>query len=545
MVDDLDALEAVGFENASASIKARSIPRGDGILWSVKRPALKFLLCLTLVSILIGRCYPLRAQAQGETVPLEVGIASLLIEGRQETISFFRSPLGPLFALGDFTARLGGELSVGPAKLRHELKLGNESFLFGPESTTMTLGRQIKYLSQAPRADSSGLLVPLDLLRAIYTEVLGYEFSWDGDARSLSVLQRPPAEFPVKLSLVHLQGVSTLVLEFPEQPRYRIHRLLDGVEVELIGDRFDSRSQRTAPTDPLVRGVTIGRERLRIQLTPGATAEDYVLERPFRLVFDVFRGQNEPTATQVEAPVVPRRERGIRTIILDPGHGGDNTGATGPGGSMEKDLTLILARTLKSRLEQRLPLKVFLTRDEDTDLPLDSRAALANQQKADLFISIHLNSSLTKTATGAETYFSSLEATNDRAASSAEFDNFGDSAVAGAGDPLYDLQLILWDLAQSHYMAESQSLASLIQEELNQTLSLRDRGVKQAPFTVLLGASMPAVLIELGFLSNPREEAKLRDPAYRGQLADAIVEAVLRFKALKDNAQSPDAEALL
>jgi N-acetylmuramoyl-L-alanine amidase len=511
----------------------------------VKLPALKSVLSLTLVSILIGHPSPLSAQTQEALAPLELGTANLQIEGRQETIGFFRSPVGPLFALHDFMARLGGELTIGPAQVRHELKLGNESFLFGPESLTMTLGEKISYLSQAPRADTSGLLVPLDLLQMVYTEVLGYEFVWDAGAKSLSVHQRPPAEYPVEVSLVHLQGVSTLVLKFPEQPRYRVHKKADGVEVELIGDRFASRSQRAAPSDPLVRGVTIGRDRLVVQLAPGAVAEDYVLDRPFRLVFDVYRGQDSQAITEIAPPEIPRREEGIRTIVLDPGHGGENTGAMGPGGSTEKDLTMILARTLKTRLERRLPLKVFLTRDDDTELPLDSRAALANQQKADLFISIHLNSSPTTTATGAETYFSSLEATNERAANAASFDNQSGSTADGNGDPLYDLQLILWDLAQSHHMAESHRLASLIQEELNQTLSLRNRGVKQAPFTVLLSASMPAVLVELGFLSNPSEEAKLRDPAYRGQLADAIVEAVLRFKALKDGEQSPDPEALL
>ena len=106
-----------------------------------------------------------------------------------------------------------------------------------------------------------------------------------------------------------------------------------------------------------------------------------------------------------------------------------------------------------------------------------------------------------------------------------------------------DLELILWDLAQSHHMSESQRFAKLVQGELNQTLQLRDRGVKQAPFRVLMGAAMPAVLVELGFLSNPDEEKKLQDPEYRGNLISALARAVQRYKAQVENRPDPTVPA--
>ncbi len=211
----------------------------------------------------------------------------------------------------------------------------------------------------------------------------------------------------------------------------------------------------------------------------------------------------------------------------------------GPNGSAEKDLTLILARTLRRHLRRRMQVKVALTRDEDVELHPDTRAALANQQKADLFISLHLNSVMGVNAHGAETYFSSLEASDEAAALAAAAEN-----PQGNGDPRYDLQLILWDLAQSHHLAASQRLASLIQEELNLALGLRNRGVKQAPFRVLLGAAMPAVLVELGFLSNPSEEEKFQDPEYREQLVEALVRAVMRFRAQTERRTAAVDEAL-
>ena len=197
-------------------------------------------------------------------------------------------------------------------------------------------------------------------------------------------------------------------------------------------------------------------------------------------------------------------------------------------------MTLLLAQSLKTALEARLPVRAVLTRTEDAQLPLTTRSALANQFKADLFISIHLNSSFGNGAQGTETYFLATQASDERAAASAAAENAGGEAAAapaGEGDPLYDLQLILWDLAQSHHLSESQRLANLIQAELNTTLGLRDRGVKQAPFRVLMGAAMPAVLVELGFLSNPAEESKLLQPTYRAQLIQALVRAVERYRA--------------
>jgi N-acetylmuramoyl-L-alanine amidase len=230
--------------------------------------------------------------------------------------------------------------------------------------------------------------------------------------------------------------------------------------------------------------------------------------------------------------------------VIDPGHGGSDTGAVGSKGVEEKTITLLLAQVLRSRLEERLPVRVVLTRTDDAELPLDTRTALANQQKADLFISLHINSVHGSSARGAETYFSSLQASDENAARSAATENLSNGANDGEGeDALYDLQLILWDLAQSHYLAESQRLAALVQEEFNEALGLRDRGVKQAPFRVLLGAAMPAVLVECGFISNPEEEERLLDPAYRADLVNSLVRAVTRYRAQREGLDLPPDEA--
>jgi len=488
---------------------------------------------LALISLLAP--FALQAAEQtpnSEALPVwESGIATLdLGTDRRFPIAYAVTPLGTLFSLHAVLANLGGELKLGPMNQAHELTIGNVTYIFGPDSQSLTEGTEIYPLSQRPTVAEDGVKVPLDLLETVYGEQLGYEFQWDQAGRTLTVRKMPAREIGVEVDLVHLQGVTTVVLQFPTRPRYRIKNIPGQVSVELIGDRLRPGSGRGIPDDNLVNDVLQTTQGIRLVLAPEAEAHDYLLQNPFRLVFDVYRS-TQSTGPNLATPTPPTRTNRIRTIVIDPGHGGTNTGARGSEGVEEKELTLLLARALRSRLEERLPVSVVLTRSEDVDLPLDTRTAIANQQKADLFISLHLNSVQDPGARGAETYFLSLQATDEGAARAAAVENRADPAPQAEGDSLYDLQLILWDLAQSQYLAESQRLASLVQEELNEALHLRNRGVKQAPFRVLLGAAMPAVLVECGFLSNPEEEARLLESQYRAELVNALVRAVIRFRA--------------
>ncbi len=488
------------------------------------------------------------APAVGAEVPteepglpiLEAGVATARVEDRRVPLGYSVTTVGPLVALAPLVGALGGQLKIGPLGQSHELKVNEVAFVFGPDSPVATHGEEITALSQRPVAAADGLRVPLDLLETTYSELLGYDFLWDGREKLLTVSRSPSRDVPVEVDLVHLQGVTTVVLQFPFRPRYRVERRPGEVRVALIGDRLAPGRRRPLPGDRLVRDVALEGDTIRVALAPDAEAQDYVLRQPFRLVFDVYRR----ASAQAAAPVVPQkpsRSPGVQTIMIDPGHGGSNTGAIGASGVAEKDLALSIARALRNQLVSRLPVKVVLTREEDAELPLDTRTALANQQKADLFISLHLNSVPEASAHGAETYFLSLEASDERAARSAATENLAGGSEA---DPLYDLQLILWDLAQSRHLAASQRLANLIQEELNGALGLRDRGVKQAPFRVLMGAAMPAVLVELGFLSNPREEDLLQDPAHRAELVEALVRAVTRYRARASGEEMVAAEAL-
>lgn len=501
----------------------------------------------------------------GEQVPFGSAERPAAPAGTRMAVAATVTPEGPLFALEPLVAQLGGELTVGPAGAARQLTIDGHRVLFGPDNAVALVDGEPVRLAAPPVAAGADVQVPLDFLRATYGDLLGYRFTWDPSAGRLSI-ERPTArELAVEVDVVHLQGLSTVVLQFDEPPRYRVESVPQGVAVNLLGDRLATSGYRLREQDPLVRDVRLTGSRIEIDLAAGAGYSSYQLDDPFRLVFDVHRQEPATPALPELAPETqpPGDVPGIHTIVLDPGHGGSETGAVGPSGTEEKEISLLLARALKSRLERRLPVRVILTRNEDADLAHDTRTAIANQNKADLFISIHLNSERGRDARGAETYFLSLQASDARAARAAEIENeaAGGSEGAGAatseadvdpafggaaeGDPLYDLQLILWDLAQSQHLADSQRLAALIQEELNGALGLRDRGVKQAPFRVLMGAAMPAVLVELGFISNPEEESRLLDAGYRAELVEAVARAVERFRAQVEGEpdQPPDEQA--
>ena len=498
-------------------------------------------LLLVISGVLSGQEEPSEAAAGVAVVLTRSGSANLVVSGVSTPLLFGATASGLLVELEPVVGRLGGRLEVGPLRQSYSLAIGESTFILVPGSPAITSGTEIQPLSQPPANVEGRLLVPLELLERTYGNLLGVTFTWDDANSVLSVARPPQRELPLEVSVVHLQGVTTVVLQFPEPPRFRIVKSAGIYEVVLIGDRVVPPPGPTVD-DPWVRKIEVSPERIRLELAPDCAAESYTLQAPFRLVFDIFK---QAPAAAPTAPAQPQgsARRTIRTVVIDPGHGGKESGAIGPAGSAEKDLTLLIAKTLSTRLEQALAVRTVLTRSDDVDLGLDERSALANQNKADLFLSIHLNSSLGRGALGAETYFLSLQASDQRAADAAAVENYVGAPVAPVGSDDFELQLLLWDLAQSQHLAASQRLATLIQEELNRELDLRDRGVKQAPFRVLMGAAMPAVLVELGFISTREEEQRLRTSGYRSQLVETLVRAISRFKIEYENTGTPSTSA--
>jgi N-acetylmuramoyl-L-alanine amidase len=275
-----------------------------------------------------------------------------------------------------------------------------------------------------------------------------------------------------------------------------------------LGPRFAAFRASDQPTDTGVR--------MTIDLMPaGATAPPVTSAAP-------------PPAAPEPPPIVFEQPRSaIRTIVLDPGHGGDETGAKGPAGTLEKDVALGVARQLKGLLEARLGLRVLLTREGDQTVPLDERAAIANNNKADLFVSLHANASVRDSVVGAEVFYLSLDEYGPDARRTAE--PLVERVPALGGDR--EVTLILWEMAQARHLDASARLAAFIEADLRARVAMSARAIQQAPFRVLVGANMPAVLVEMGFITNPDEEKKLASPAYQSVLTQSLFESIVRFRA--------------
>lgn len=221
----------------------------------------------------------------------------------------------------------------------------------------------------------------------------------------------------------------------------------------------------------------------------------------------------------------------LERVVLDPGHGGHDVGTNGSGGLLEKDLVLDVAKRLGVLIQERLGSQVIYTRSDDTFIPLEQRTKIANDNKADLFLSIHANSSPYRSVSGVETYY--LNFTTSKTALDVATRENASSQLS-----IYDLKDLLRKIALKDKIAESHEFADCIQESM-QTLAARtnsaarnkDRGVKKAPFVVLIGASMPSVLAEIGFLSNAHDEALMKKAEYRQKIAEALYKGVAKYAA--------------
>lgn len=240
------------------------------------------------------------------------------------------------------------------------------------------------------------------------------------------------------------------------------------------------------------------------------------------------------TTTHTAAPTANGERSLIRAlglkigkIVVDAGHGGHDTGTIGPNGLAEKDLVLDVALKLGKELEDRLGAEVVYTRDDDTFIPLETRTAVANKEQADLFISIHANSSSDQTARGVETYYLNFTSSRDALETAARENAVSEKSI-------HELQDLVKKIALKEKIEESREFAADVQKSLYVGLNsknpgIRNRGVKKAPFIVLIGANMPSILAEISFVSNPNDEKKLRTNEYRQKIADSLYKGVSSY----------------
>jgi N-acetylmuramoyl-L-alanine amidase len=451
---------------------------------------------------------------------------AVVLAGGQEMVAL--DDLAPAFGL-----TIREDSVAGGVVVSHE---GKTILLTAGQGLASVAGRLISLPAPLVR-DGRHWLVPVEFIsRAL---ALVYESKVDlrrssrlvviGDLRVPRIVVRQESlgsEVRVTFEITPKTGQAVV----PQQNRLLVRFESDFLDVTLPSAAGQGPVQAVHVVDPattiaLELGPSYG--SFRTTLVPADSPQG-----PMRLVIDVMTTAPPPLPAQpgqrqeAPPPLAGATPPGIRTIVIDPGHGGEENGARGPTGIVEKDVTLSVARRLKALVESKLGLRVLLTREGDETISLDDRAVVANSNKADLFISLHVNAALRKDPKGAEVFYLSTERVTSEARGSA-----AQQELPALGGGSREIEIILWEMAQTRHLAQSAAFAELIEEELSSRLKMTARPVQQAPFRVLVGTNMPAVLVEMGFLSNPEEEKQLVSSEYQNVVAQAIFDALVRFRS--------------
>ena len=463
----------------------------------------------------------------------------LLESGRREITPIVRGG-AELVPLDQIVQAVGGGLAVSADPRGISVRLayeGREVVLYHGKSLA-SVGGELRLLSSPALFEGGRWLVPVDTMPRVLGPLLGTRVDWRAASRLLIIGNVPAPRIEVK-SFVSGDTVR-IVLEASEAVPFRVAQEERRVTVAIPRDLLSVAFQQQRFTGGIVEAVQFlgGRENV-FAVSLGRRFKTMTASEqagPARLVLEF---QAAPLAVVAPPPGTapgsapfkggPSEGGGLRTVVIDPGHGGAEVGAMGPGGTLEKDVTLAIGRKLRSALANGLGVQAFLTRDKDQEVALDDRTAFANNYKADLFVSIHANASAARGARGSEVYFLSYQASDEESRRLAQSEG-GEILPGAAGFAgTSDLALILWDMAQAEHLEESSALATRINEELAEVTGSQGRGIKQAPFRVLVGAGMPAVLVEIAFISNTEEEKLLKSDEYQNKVTAALARGIARY----------------
>lgn len=452
------------------------------------------------------------------------GTATLRTPSGDHPFTFVQQAEQTYVSASEVVAALGG--AIAPDANGYKVTLNGAVAAFGPDSAYAVVGDDLIEMPVPPISIEGNPFVPWQFFQGFLQRAISLDAAWDNANQQLVLRPRQRDAVAVQPSVANVQGITKIVLTLSAPAEYTIIREQLAYVVRFKSPLRPFAEQGYENLD--VTRISFAGNDLRIQLaTADVVGDAYELDGPPRIVLDLRKGAAVPGKPVPGAGAQQQHAPGIRTIVIDPGHGGKEVGAVGPDGLLEKDITLELCQKFAARLSEATGARVVLTREDDSLVSLDQRTSIANQYNADLFLSVHMNAAVVKDAKGSETYFLSLEASDELARNAAEVEN----AATGGSSADADLKLILWDLAQQTYMGESSRFAQTIQEEMNAATGVANRGVKQAPFKVLVGATMPAALVEVGFITNPEEEARLKSAEFQSTMIEALTRAVQRYKS--------------
>ncbi len=436
--------------------------------------------------------------------------------------------------LGELAKRLGIECRVDQAGGRIRLELPVRRLLFTAGTPFVLAEGELRQMPLALSPPGDGFLAPLEPLVALLAEYYPGELLYDPAA--VKLLVAPPRHDLFGIRYVVEPGITRVILPAGKLLECRADSLPDGgARLFFPGGTVDSAAFNNQTAEGLVAGIQLRQteDGVRLAFMPdsGAAFSGLEIESDPPLYVVKFSSK---TASGLDSEARRRLEEerdrwALDVVVIDPGHGGKDPGAVGQTGLKEKDVVLDVSLRLRKALEKR-GVRIVMTRETDVFIPLHERTKIANSSGGKLFISIHANANTSRRVHGIETYFLAPTKT-DRAMKVALRENavirFEESR-----DQYVDLteeNYILLGMAQANFARESQSLAAILQDGVTEGMAMKDLGVDQAGFYVLIGASMPAVLFEMAFISNSAEEKQLRNKRFRQIMADEICQAVMEF----------------
>jgi N-acetylmuramoyl-L-alanine amidase len=386
-------------------------------------------------------------------------------------------------------------------------------------------GRVVQ-LSGAVQRDRGTWTMPVDFLSSALGPALGVRIEVRRATHVILVGDARVPQIAVRFERGGANG--RLIIDIQPPTPHRVTREGNRLSVRFEAVALDTRGIAGLAPEFVTSGRTDG-AMLVFELGPSAVSFQTIADKdPSQLVIDLMPAQAPPAAPPAaaaqEPPVIEIPAPGtIRTVVIDPGHGGDDEGAHGRRGAREKDLTLQVGQKLKATIESRLGLRVLLTREGDENVPYDRRTAIANNNKADVFFSLHANASLRPDVHGAQVLSVSAGDYAGRTTGSPG----RSAAVPALGGGTRTIEAVPWDLAQLPFVGKSTALGSILVRHLTERgVPLHPKPAGQMPLRVLVGANMPAVLIEMGYLTNPEDEKALTSGDLPAKLIDAVIATI-------------------
>jgi N-acetylmuramoyl-L-alanine amidase len=508
------------------------------------RPALS---ATSIVALALGALVLAQPAAPALTVLAREGRRSipLALVGDQEFVG-----------LDDLSAafQLTSQESLGAITVTYKGK----TIVLTPDQALASVAGRLISLPAPPSRSGRRWLVPVEFISRALAPIFDSRLELRKPAHLLIVGDLRVPRVALRYEAVGAAG--RLVVDATPRAASTVSQDNDRISIKFEADALDAPTPllATLPAGALIQGVRLSDPlTITVDLTPrfaGFKATSQPVENTARLVLEFTPPTDTapaPTAPGQTAPPPPGQPGAqpaqpapgtpqpppelppalgqpvspIRSIAIDPGHGGDDEGVRGANGLKEKDLALAVARRLRGALEARLGIRVLLTRDDDRNVPINDRTSLANNNKADLFASIHVNAALRKVTSGATIF---LAAFDERAMQSAA--THAPQRVPAFGGGMRDLEMVPWDLAQTRHVERSTAFAELLRAQLQDRVPLAARPIDQAPLRVLESANMPAVLIELGYLSNPDQEKLIGGDGFQNTFVQAFYDAVVRYR---------------